>query len=360
MAMTPHFHPLAIKDIRPETPDAMSIAFEVPEELRDAYRFTPGQYLTLKTEHQGEELRRSYSICSGLDDGELRVAVKRIEGGRFSGLLGEAIKPGQALDVMTPMGRFGVEPDPALARTYVGLACGSGITPILSIIKSTLAREPKSRFFLFYGNRTTGSIIFRETLEDLKDRFVERLSVFHVLSREAQDISILNGRLDTQKIGLLLRTIVPASEVDHVFVCGPGAMLDDAEAALKKLGFADEQIHFERFTPAEGSAGRPAPRPIIVDKTPKAVAEIILDGVRHSFPVAEGEAIVDAALRAGLDLPYSCKGGMCCTCRARVVEGKVEMIQNYSLEAWEIEAGYALTCQALPKTERVVVDYDHF
>ena len=359
--MTARFHPLAIQEIRPETPEAVSLAFAVPEDLREAYRFTPGQYLTLKTEHEGEEIRRSYSICSGLDDGELRVAVKRIPGGRFSGLLGEAIRPGHVLDVMTPMGRFGVEPDPAAARAYVGLACGSGITPILSILKSTLKREPRSRFFLFYGNRTTGSIIFREALEDLKDRFVERLSVFHVLSREAQDVPILNGRLDGEKISLLLRTVVPASSVDHVFVCGPGTMLDDAEAALKALGVPDERMHFERFTPAEGGAGRPVPRPPVApDAAPKATAEIILDGVRHAFPVAEGEAIVDAALRAGLDLPYSCKGGMCCTCRAKVVEGEVEMIQNYSLEPWEIAAGYALTCQSLPKTPRVVVDYDHF
>jgi ring-1,2-phenylacetyl-CoA epoxidase subunit PaaE len=358
--MTPRFHPLTIEEIRSETPDAVSIAFAVPQELREAYRFTPGQYLTLKTVRDGEEIRRSYSICSGLDDGELRVAVKKLEGGRFSALLGESIMPGQALEVMTPMGRFGVEPDSAAERTYVGLACGSGITPILSLIKSMLAREPESRFFLFYGNRTTGSIIFRETLEDLKDRFLERLSVFHILSREAQDISILNGRLDEEKIGLLLRTVVPAQDVDHVFVCGPAGMLEDAEAAVRKIGFRGEQIHFERFTPAEGAAGRPAPRPVVVDATPKAVAEIILDGVRHSFPVAEGEAIVDAALRAGLDLPYSCKGGMCCTCRARVVEGEVEMMQNFSLEAWEIKAGYALTCQSLPKTKRVVVDYDHF
>jgi ring-1,2-phenylacetyl-CoA epoxidase subunit PaaE len=359
--MTPRFHPLAIEEIRTETPDAVSLAFAVPEAMREAYRFTPGQYLTLKTEHEGEEIRRSYSICSGLDDGELRVAVKRIPGGRFSGLLGGAIRPGDTLDVMTPMGRFGVEPDPAGARTYVGLACGSGITPVLSILKSTLVREPKSRFFLLYGNRTTGSIIFREALEDLKDRYLKRLSVFHILSREAQDVPILNGRLDGEKISLLLRTVLPAERVDHVFVCGPGTMLDDAEAALRRLGVPDEKMHFERFTPGEGGAGRPVPRsPVMADAAPKAVAEIILDGVRHAFPVAEGEAIVDAALRAGLDLPYSCKGGMCCTCRAKVVEGEVEMIRNYSLEPWEIAAGYALTCQSLPKTARVVVDYDHF
>jgi ring-1,2-phenylacetyl-CoA epoxidase subunit PaaE len=358
--MTPRFHRLTIREIRPETPDTVSVAFAVPEALREAYRFTPGQYLTLKLEHGGEELRRSYSICSGLDDGELRVAVKKIEGGRFSGLLGETVKAGQPIEVMTPMGRFGIAPEAAAARTYVGLACGSGITPILSLIKSALAREPKSRFFLFYGNRTTASIIFREALEDLKDRFVERFSVFHILSREAQDVPILNGRVDAAKVELLLTHVVPAGTVDHAFVCGPGTMLDDAQAVLKRLGLRDKQIHVECFTPAESGGGRPVPAPLVIDKAPKATAEAILDGVRHSFPVAEGEAIVDAALRAGLELPYSCKGGMCCTCRARVLEGEVEMRQNYSLEPWEIAAGYALTCQALPKTMRVVVDYDHF
>src|SRR3954451_21938414 len=195
LEMTPRFHPLTIREIRAETPDTVSIAFTLPERLREAYRFTPGQYLTLKVEHEGQELRRSYSICSGLDDGELRVAVKRIAGGRFSGLLGEAIRPGQTLEVMTPMGRFGVAPEPEAVRTYVGLACGSGITPILSIVKSALTREPRSRFFLLYGNRTNASIIYRETREDLKARFVECLWMFHTLSRESQDGPILNGPL---------------------------------------------------------------------------------------------------------------------------------------------------------------------
>ncbi len=356
--MSAHFHPLTIKDVRRETADAVSIAFAVPDELKDAYRFTPGQFLTLRSKRDGEELRRSYSICSGLDDGELRVAVKRIEGGRFSSFVHEGLKPGETIEVMTPMGRFGIAPDPAASRTYVGLACGSGITPIMSIVKSVLAREPKSRFFLFYGNRTTSSIIFREALEDLKDRFVDRLSVFHVLSREAQDISILNGHLNGEKVKLLLRTIVPVETVDHAFICGPEAMIDEAEAALKAMGMDPHRIHVERFTPAEAGAGRPAPRIAPADATPTATAEIILDGSRQSFPVAEGEAIVDAALRAGLDLPYSCKGGMCCTCRAKVVEGEVELLQNYSLEPWEIEAGYTLTCQAVPRSRRVVVDYD--
>ncbi len=354
--MTPRFHRLIVTDVRRETPEAVSIAFAVPEALREAYRFTPGQYLTLKTELGGEDIRRSYSICSGLDE-ELRVAVKRVANGLFSSFANTALRPGDALDVMTPMGRFGLAPDPDAARTCVGLACGSGITPVLSILKSMLAREPKSRFFLFYGNRTSRDIMFREALEELKDRHMDRLSVFHVLSREAQDIPVLNGRLDGAKISLLLRTVVPAAVVDHAFICGPGTMIEEAEATLKALGVPGE-IHIERFTPAEGAAGRPVSRPVPADAPPRALAEIVLDGRRYTVPVGEDEGIVDAALRAGLELPYACKGGMCCTCRAKIVEGRVEMRTNYSLEPWEIEAGYALTCQARPITERVVVDYD--
>ena len=354
--MTPRFHRLIVTDVRRETPEAVSIAFAVPEALREAYRFTPGQYLTLKTELGGEDIRRSYSICSGLDE-ELRVAVKCVANGLFSSFANTALRPGDALDVMTPMGRFGLAPDPDAARTYVGLACGSGITPVLSILKSMLAREPTSRFFLFYGNRTSRDIMFREALEELKDRHMDRLSVFHVLSREAQDIPVLNGRLDGAKISLLLRTVVPAAVVDHAFICGPGTMIEEAEATLKALGVPGE-IHIERFTPAEGAAGRPVSRPVPADAPPRALAEIVLDGRRYTVPVGEDEGIVDAALRAGLELPYACKGGMCCTCRAKIVEGRVEMRTNYSLEPWEVEAGYALTCQARPITERVVVDYD--
>jgi ring-1,2-phenylacetyl-CoA epoxidase subunit PaaE len=356
--MTPRFHRLTVKDVRRESPEAVSIAFTVPDDLKDAYRFSPGQHLTLKVEVDGEEMRRSYSICSGLDDGELRVAVKRIADGRFSAFANQALKPGDAMEVMTPMGRFGIAPDPKAERTYVGLASGSGITPILSIIKSILSREPNSRFVLFYGNRTTGSILFREALEDLKDRFLERLSVFHVLSREKQDIPILNGRLDGAKIALLLGAMLPVEAIDHAFVCGPSAMIEKAEAALRRLGLKDSQIHIERFTPAEAKAGRPAPRVVPADTTPTATAEIVFDGSRIEVPVADGEAVLDAALRAGLNLPYACRGGMCATCRAKVVEGEVEMALNYSLEPWEIEGGYALTCQARPKSARVVVDYD--
>lgn len=352
------FHPLTVREVRRETAEAVSLAFEIPDDLRDAYRFVPGQYLTLRAEVDGADLRRSYSICSGLDDGELRVAIKGVEGGRFSGFANARITAGDILDVMPPMGRFGLRPDQAAARTYVALACGSGITPILSILKSVLGREPHSRFVLLYGNRTSRSILFRDALDALKDRYLDRFSVFHILSREAQDIPILNGRLDGERITRLLPAAAPIETIDHAFLCGPGGMIEESERALIGLGLPETRIHVERFTPADGAVAVPAPS-ARDDAAPHAIAEIVLDGSRISVPVAENEAILDAALRAGLDLPYSCRGGMCCTCRAKIVEGAVEMEVNYSLEDWEIAAGYALTCQSRPTTGKVVVDYDH-
>lgn len=356
--MARDFHALTIADVRHETEDAVSIAFAVPAALRTIFRFTPGQYLTLKASIGQDELRRTYSICSGLDEGELRVAVKQIDGGRFSSFANSNLAPGQTIEVMPPLGNFGIAPDPAAKRLYVGLACGSGITPIMSIIKSMLGREPNSRFVLLYGNRTTASILFRDALDDLKDRFLERLSVFHVLSRETQDLEALNGRLDADKIRLLLRHDGDPKAIDHAFVCGPGSMLDEAQATLQELGIPAERIHLERFTPSEGGMAPPAPRPTKTEATGQAVAEILLDGSRHRIQVAAGESIVDAALRSGLELPYSCRGGMCCTCRAKVLEGSVEMAVNYSLEPWEMQAGYTLTCQARPTSAKVVLDYD--
>lgn len=356
--MAPRFHPLRVAEVRRETPDAVSIAFEVPRELAEDFAFTSGQYLTLRAVIGGEEVRRSYSICSGIDDRELRVAVKRLDGGVFSSFANEGIGVGETIEVMPPEGRFGIGIDPGAARTYAAFAAGSGITPILSILKTVLAREPKSRFFLFYGNRTTGSILFRETLEDLKDRFLDRLSVFHVLSRETQDISILNGRMDGAKAALLLKTILPADAVDHAFVCGPATMIDEVGASLRALGIPEERIHTERFTPAEDQAPRTR-RPVSPGAKPKALATITIDGIRtEGVPIAADETVLEAALRAGLDLPYSCRGGMCCTCRAKVVEGAVAMDVNYSLQHWELDAGFVLTCQSRPTTERVVVDYD--
>jgi ring-1,2-phenylacetyl-CoA epoxidase subunit PaaE len=355
---TPRFHRLAVNDLRRETSDAISMTFVIPQELAGDYSFAPGQYLTLRTTMDGEEVRRSYSICSGPDDGELRIAVKKVDGGAFSSWAADELKHGDELDVMTPTGRFGVAHAPDQSRLYVGFAAGSGITPILSIVKGVLAREKQSRFFLFYGNRTTEGMLFLEELEELKDRFMQRLSLFHVISGEEQDLPILHGRLDGDKVRVLLRSLVPSASVNHVFICGPMGMSEDIEATCRAIGIADEKIHVERFVSEFG--GKPRPKKIIEPGVPpKAVASLIIDGKRREVPVAEGEAILDAALRAGMDLPFACKGGMCSTCRAKLVEGEAQMEVNYSLEPWELKAGFILTCQARPCSEKVVVDYDH-
>ena len=357
MSQTPKFHRLAVDDLRRETADAVSMTFAIPGELADDYAFAPGQYLTLKTMMDGEEVRRSYSICSSPDDRELRIAVKKVDGGAFSSWALDHLKAGDEFDVMTPTGRFGVAHTPDEARLHVGFAAGSGITPIMSIIRGVLAREPKSRFFLFYGNRSTTGILFRQALEELKDRFMGRLSVFHVLSQEEQDLPILSGRLDRAKVLVLLRSMVPAPAIHHVFVCGPIAMSEEIAATCAELGIPEDRIHVERFV--SGLGGKPRPKPVVAPEAPpKAVASLIVDGKRKDVPMADGETVLDAALRAGMDLPYACKGGMCSTCRAKVVEGETKMDVNYALEPAEVEAGFVLTCQAHPVSERIVVDYD--
>ena len=358
MSHAPRFHRLAVNNLRRESPDAVSLTFAIPNELAADYQFAPGQYLTLRTTMDGEEVRRSYSICSGPDDGELRIAVKKVDGGAFSNWAADELKAGDQLDVMTPTGRFGAMPASDTARVHIGFAAGSGITPVLSIVKGVLAREPDSRFFLFYGNRSTGGMLFREALEELKDRFMQRLSVFHVISGEDQDIPILQGRLDGEKVRVLLRSLVPAASVDHVFICGPTGMSEDIEATCRDIGIAADRIHVERFVSEFG--GKPRPKTVVAaGAPPKAIASLTIDGKRREVPVAEGEAILDAALRAGMDLPFACKGGMCSTCRAKLVEGSAVMEANYSLEPWELEKGFILTCQARPTSDRVVVDYDH-
>jgi ring-1,2-phenylacetyl-CoA epoxidase subunit PaaE len=353
----PRFHRLRISDVRRETPDAVSIAFDVPEVLKPAYRFTPGQYLTVRTSVAGEELRRSYSICSGPEDGELRIAVKRVDSGSFSTWANAELHEGDELDVMTPTGRFGLPLLPGTARTYAGFAAGSGITPILSILRGVLSGEPGSRFFLFYGNRSLPGMLFREALDELKDRYLDRLSVFHVLSQEQQDIPILNGRIDAEKVRVLLRHVVPVQAVDEIFVCGPLGMSEAVETTLRALGVPQARIHVERFVSSYRGTPRRKDPPLAPEAT-RYVAALIVDGKRTDIPVAEDEAVLDAALRAGLDLPYACKGGMCSTCRARIVAGTVSMDVNYSLEPWEVAAGYVLTCQAHPVSDRVVIDYD--
>ena len=304
MSLIPRFHRLAVNDLRREAADAVSMTFAIPAELTDDYSFTPGQYLTLRTTMDGEEIRRSYSICSGPDDGELRIAVKKVDGGAFSSWAADELKAGDQLDVMTPTGRFGIAHAPDEARIYVGFAAGSGITPVLSIARGVLAREPNSRFFLFYGNRSTGGMLFREALEELKDRFLRRFSVFHVISGEEQDIPILHGRLDGEKVRVLLRSLVPAASVDHVFICGPTGMSEDIEATCRAIGIADERIHVERFVSEFG--GKPRAKKVVeASAPPRAIASLTIDGKRREVPVAEDESILDAALRAGMDLPFA-------------------------------------------------------
>ena len=346
----PRFHPLRIAALRHDTADAVVLTFDVPDALRQAYRFIPGQFLTLRADIDGHDIRRSYSICSAPHEA-LRVGIKRVEGGAFSTWANTALKSGDTLQVMTPDGRFGLVPDPRAARNLAAFVAGSGITPVLSLMKSLLTAEPNSRFFLFCGNRSTDSIMFRSEIEDLKDRFLARLSVFHVLSREEQDIPVLNGHLDADKLRAL-QPMLP--KIDHAFVCGPQPMIEGLPPVL--IAFGIPHVHVERFTPSADGRAKPAPVP--TNAKPAAIATIVHEGARVDVPVAAGESIIDAAIRAGRNLPFSCRGGMCCTCRAKVLEGRVEMAVNYSLEPWEIAAGFVLTCQARPLTERVVVDYD--
>lgn len=360
--MTPQFHPLRVAQLRPETADTISIAFEVPEALRDAYRFTQGQFLTLKAPVDGQDLRRSYSICCGVQDyaerGELRVAVKLVEDGVFSSHLHDSLAPGQLVDVMTPDGRFYVPLDAGAARHYVAFAAGSGITPVLSLIRTTLAAEPRSRFTLVYGNRNVDSIIFSEALEDLKNQYLARFTLYHVLSRQPQEVDLLHGRLDHARVSAFLRTLIPVEDIDAAFVCGPASMIDEAEAALRDAGLDPHRIHAERFGVPVDRQKR-APAHDHADHAGTAELVVVLDGKQHTMrlPMEDGK-VLDTALEAGLDLPYACKGGVCCTCRAKVLEGKVEMEKNYTLEPWEMEKGFVLTCQARALTPRVVVSYD--
>jgi ring-1,2-phenylacetyl-CoA epoxidase subunit PaaE len=324
-------------------------------------RFAPGQYLTVRRQLDGEEVRRSYSVCAGLDDGELRIAVKRHDGGLFSTFANERLKAGEAIEVMPPRGRFTVEIAPEAQRTYLAIAAGSGITPVLSIVKTVLAREPRAQVTLLYGNRDAASIVFKSELEDLKDRYLGRFTLLNVLSREHQDVALLNGRIDREKIDAVLATMA-GGKPDLAFLCGPTSLMKSAREALEAAGLPRERIRTEIFM-AEGAAAqtrvRPERRPAAAPSAPPhAIARIKLHGRERSVPMAEGETVLEAAVRAGLEAPFSCKGGMCCTCRARLAEGKVEMAANYSLEPWELEAGFVLTCQSHPTTDVVVIDYD--
>jgi ring-1,2-phenylacetyl-CoA epoxidase subunit PaaE len=350
----PVFHPLRVRDVRRETPDTVSVAFDVPEELRTAYDFAPGQHLTFRIAGpDGEELRRSYSICSGLDEGELRVAVKSLPGGVFGVYANEKLAVGDVLDVMTPAGRFTTALDPAQAKSYLGIAAGSGITPVMSLVRSALAREPRSRWTLVYGNRGPATVIFREALEDLKDRYLDRLQVIHVFSREQQQAPLLNGRIDADKLRALATTLLDVPSYDEIFVCGPEQMTMTARDTLVELGADPLHVHLELF----GSHAPAAPKPHVETSERRRIT-ITVNGVTSKVEGHPDDTVLEAGELAGLDLPYSCRGGVCATCRAKVLDGTVEMDHNYALEPWETEAGFVLTCQSHPTTDEVVVDYD--
>jgi ring-1,2-phenylacetyl-CoA epoxidase subunit PaaE len=358
---TPQFHPLRIREVRPETADAVSVAFEVPPELRDQYRFTQGQFVTLKTHIDGEETRRSYSICVGVTDydrdGELRIGIKRVRGGRFSNFAFDTLQPGHTIDVMTPDGRFFTHLNAEQGQQYLAFSGGSGITPVLAIIKTTLEVEPRSTFTLVYGNRSVEQIMFAEELEDLKNRFMNRFVLYHVLSDDLQDVELFNGVLDQQKCAAFIEQLLPADAIDEAFICGPAPMMDAAEAALKAAGVPPAKVHVERFGAPLPQAGVPPVE--ITDDTPAAELEIVLDGKRRKLRLPyQGVSVLDVGLRAGLALPYACKGGVCCTCRAKVIEGEVKMEKNYTLEEHEVRDGFVLTCQCHPVSDKVVVSYD--
>ncbi|MCY0095707.1 1,2-phenylacetyl-CoA epoxidase subunit PaaE [Hoeflea ulvae] len=355
----PRFHELEIAAVRNETPDAVAITFAIPQDSRDAFAFLPGQYLTLRAEIDGEDMRRSYSICSQLSEtGHRTVGVKRIENGRFSGFA-QTLRKGDRIRVMPPQGRFTAQIGGR--HDYLLLAAGSGITPCLSIAKSVLAGEPESSVTLLYANRNSSSVMFRDDLNDLKDRYTTRFTLLHVMDEEVQDVEIMNGRLDAEKLETLRRhgLIDPAS-ADAIYICGPEPMIRAASSAFAAMGVDDDRIRFELFTPAPGSAPAHAPKPKAANGAKHgASVDIILDGARRTIEVdAATDTVLTAAQKAGMDLPFSCAGGMCCTCRCRIIEGAASMDENFSLEPWEIDAGFTLSCQARPDTDRLVLDFD--
>ena len=369
----PHFHPLIVRRVTPEAAGAVAVSFAIPPELQALYRFTPGQFLTLRATIGADPVRRSYSICSSTQQlaarGEIKVGIKPVEGGVFSNWATQ-LQPGDTLDVMPPEGRFTPRLSGAVHR--VGWAAGSGITPLLSIIASTLASEADSTFTLVYCNQRSSSILFNEALQDLKDRYPARLNLIHLLSRQAQEVELFNGRLDTAKVSELLASLIPAASIDETFICGPEAMIEGCEQALAGAGVPRERIHSERFTSASQSAnainsGAASARQqraggqngLQSGSAAGAIRlSVQLDGKSHELRMFAHEKVLDVALAAGLDLPYSCKGGVCCTCRAKVIAGQVHMEKNFTLENWEVEKGFVLSCQARPLSDSVSISYD--
>ena len=356
--MTAHFHELRVAEIVPETAEANSIRFDVPPELRETFRFKAGQHLTLKAEIGGEEVRRNYSLCTAPDDADWMVTVKRIAGGMFSNWVGDHLKAGDVIDVMPPHGSFTTEFDPGQSGRYVGFAGGSGITPVISLIRTALKQETGSRFTLLYGNRDSSSVIFLDALADLKDRYMVRFELYHFLAEEAGDFELFNGMLDQKMCGNAIEQLVgDPQEVDAWFICGPGPMMDAAESALLERDVAKDRIHIERFTADRPSAALAQEMAALQTRAVGAAVSVTLDGRTRRIEFTEGN-ILDSARTAGLPAPFACKAGVCATCRAKVTAGKVTMAARYGLTDEEVAAGYVLTCQSVPVGDGVAVDYD--
>jgi ring-1,2-phenylacetyl-CoA epoxidase subunit PaaE len=360
--MASHFRKLRVQDVRRETSDSVSVAFDVPEDLREEFRFIQGQNITIRTRVGEHEIRRSYSICSSPFEEELRIAVKKVPGGLFSTHANDQLRVGDELEVFPPTGKFYTPLDPARAKRYLAFAAGSGITPILSLIKTVLATEPESHFTLVYGNRHRPSIMFREVLEALKNRYMHRLSLHHILSREKTDILLHQGRIDALKCGELCDKLIDLKGTDEIFLCGPSEMIFTVKSWLEEKGIDGRKIHFELFNTQEGrpeirGGEQAAEKAAFPGKVSRVTVR--LDGTSFEFDLPfEGDSVLDAALYQGADLPFACKGGVCCTCRARLLEGRVEMDLNYALEEDELAAGFILTCQSHPRTEKIVIDFD--
>lgn len=356
------FHALTVAAVEAETDNAIKVSFAVPDDLRDTFRYRQGQYLTLQSTVNGEPVRRSYSICSGINDPAMQVAIKRVEGGVFSNFANDALRGGVTLDVMPPQGNFYTELDPQQSRDYLFIAAGSGITPVVSNIRSILETEPGSSVTLLYGNQRTNTMMFRETLSFLKNRYLPRFHWVNILSREDQGADVLNGRLNNRKGAELNRRLIRLGSYDEYFICGPESMISEVSRGLRGVGVGEEHIHYELFASSAEDARA------VVEKHHARVREyggklsqvtVIMDGRGSSFELsADGENVLDAGLNHGIDLPYSCKGGVCSTCKARLVEGRVDMDITHGLEPGEVEQGYILTCQAHPISDKVVVDFD--
>jgi ring-1,2-phenylacetyl-CoA epoxidase subunit PaaE len=349
------FYQIKVKEVRREIEDAVSVAFDIPEGLMSTFTFSPGQYVTLKTNVQGEELRRSYSICSAPHEGELRVAIKQIEGGKFSTYANQTLKEGDSLEAMPPMGNFkwsqGAEPS-----HLVGWAAGSGITPMMSIAKTVLQSDEHSTFTLFYGNKNSNSIIFKDELEDLKNSFVDRLEVHHILSREDQGSDATSGRIDGDKVKSFNHKFFDINTATGHYLCGPLGMIESVTETLQELGTAKDKIHFELFNTTSSSSAKQ--KETASSSSEWSSVTVVLDGEETHFEMKGKEYLLDAALDAGADVPYACKGAVCCTCRAKVLEGSAEMVMNYALVDEEVKEGYVLTCQTRATSEKLVVSFD--